>query len=1607
MKWLFLQLNKKVLKKAAKIFLAVLLSLLALLCLTIAFIQTESGQNWLARKATARLSKELQSRISIKHVRFSLFDKMNMEGVLVEDRKRDTLLYAGLVQVNITDWFFLKDKAELEYIGLKDAVIKFQRTDSTWNYKYIEDYFGSGSSTGKKESGIDFNLKKVVLDNVAFTSKDGWVGNDMYVKLKGLNLSANDISLTRKIIDATEITLISPYFHQFSYTGNRPVKPKTISPKNISDPGLLWNPQNWNVQIAKVSITNGTYRTDKDGRLTSTKSFFDDRHINFSGINGTILSARFVRDTFSAKADLTTKERSGLIVQNLRTNLRFHPQLMEFADLYLKTNRSVLTNYFSMRFDNTSALTDFIHAVKLDARFDNTSLASDDIAFFAPQIKDWNRVFQLNGQVKGTIDALQGKGVNFRSGNTALKGAFSIDGLPDINTAYINVDAADLVTNYADAATFIPAIRYVKMPNLRKLGAIRFRGTYTGFINDFVTFGTLQTSLGSLRTDLNMKLPKGGEPVYSGSISTNSFQLGQFFNNPQLGVVDFTGNIKGKSFTWNRLDLTVNGNIRRIQYGDYTYRNITAKGRLNNKSFDGDFAIKDPNADATLSGLITFGGPQPTFKVVAYIAKANLKALQLTKEELSVSGRFNLDFRGSSFADFLGTANIDNVTVLQDGKRLALDSLVVSSDYAGGIRTFRARSNEFDASVKGQFDLQSLPDAFTLFLNRYYPAYIRPPRRAIPNQAFTFDITTGMVEDYVKLIDRRLSGFNNSHITGSLNVASNSLVLDADVPQAGFQQYQFSDVKLKGDGNLDRLVINGSVNNAIVSDSVYFPQTSFTIQAKNDVSDITINTTANQAINQANLSAQVRTFTDGVSILFNPSTFVLNGKTWNIDQGGELDFRQNSVPSGSVVLREANQEIRLSTRPSEIGNWNDLHIALQSLNLGDIAPFLTKKERIEGLVNGEVLIEDPQNRFRVTADLLTEQLRFNGDSLGQVKLAGSYDKLTGMIRATGNNLDPEHRIKFGVSMNLKDSTNASRDVVTIEAFNYPVKYLENFIGNLFSDLQGFVTGNLAITLDGKRSFIGKARLRDAGLKVNFTQVFYKIDDTELNLLEDRIDFGAMKLRDKDGNTATVRGNIYHNAFQDMEFDIEAEVDGTPMELLNTTYNDNQTFYGKASGTGSFILSGPQNAMNMFIEARPSTTDSSYITLPPSRTRESGTANFMVERKYGTEMTEQDYATTATSIDYVVNLTANPMVNMEVVLDELTGDVIKGRGSGNLIIESGTNKPLNIRGRYEIEEGSYLFTFQSFFKKPFVLRKGANNFIEWTGDPYDARIQFDAVYTAKDVSFAPLINALAISNTRLERERGDVNVVAMLTGELFRPNFSFRLDFPTNSPVYTDPSFSYGLQQIEKNTNEINKQVTYLIVFNSFAPYESGQQSSYLNEFAYSTISGLLFGYVNNKLNQLLNKIFRSDKLTFNFSGSLYNANLLDRSSKGFRINQGTVNASISAPLINERVQITFGSTFDVPISNGTDLQQTIQVFPDVSIDWLINPSGSIRATFFYSQTPDLLVSSSTSSTIRNQRAGAKLSYRKEFNSFSDLFRRKKKPLADSTTVTPIAPAGTK
>lgn len=147
-------------------------------------IQSSSVQTWLVNKIGASLSQKLNTKLSIQKVDIKFLNQLVLKGVLVEDRKKDTLLFADELKANVTDWFIFKNKVEVKNVQLCDAVINLNRSDSIWNYQFLVDFFSTGKSkkTDKKDLAID--VDEIHLCNIRIYKTDKWVGQDMLLSVK-------------------------------------------------------------------------------------------------------------------------------------------------------------------------------------------------------------------------------------------------------------------------------------------------------------------------------------------------------------------------------------------------------------------------------------------------------------------------------------------------------------------------------------------------------------------------------------------------------------------------------------------------------------------------------------------------------------------------------------------------------------------------------------------------------------------------------------------------------------------------------------------------------------------------------------------------------------------------------------------------------------------------------------------------------------------------------------------------------------------------------------------------------------------------------------------------------------------------------------------------------------------------------------------------------------------------------------------------------------------------------------------------------------------------------------------------------------------------------
>jgi len=1535
----------------------------------------------MAQYAANKLSKEWKTKVKVRNVSFTLLNHVNLEGLYIEDRKQDTLFTAGQVQLNITDWFFLKDSIDIKYVGLKDARIYLQRTtDSIWNYQFIADYFAGDPNKPKAKKtpadttgkGITLNLRNIDLQNLVLEQRDKFRGKTTVLGIGNFDFTANKIDLENSIYDLDYVTLAKLNYAEFRYKGLWSYDDSVAYRRRLDalppGGGFPENPGNIELHIGTLNLTDGSVEFKSRNASPSVQGEFNTDDIAINSMTGIFRNIRWNQDTFRANIDMVAKSREGLPINKLKTDFTMHPKLMELKNLDLQLNESRLTDYFSMQYGSMDDFDDFENKVTMTGNFENAVVSIKDVAFFAPALKSTKQKVSLTGYVTGPLKDLEAKKFKLQTNGTNVQGSLRLTGLPYTEKLYIDFTTPGSVFQLSDVAVWAPALLDFG-PGLKQgLATTKFKGSFTGLADNFKLKGDIGTSQGILATDLKMNLANN---IYDGKVSTTNLNLGNLLGVKDLGKLTFDGNITGKGFDATTAKMLFEGHVKSAFYNNYTYQDVKAKGTLEKSILNAHLEMNDSNLTGVIDATLDIKAKKQSYIGTGNLTKANFKALNFTDKDLKFSGAFDVNFSGRSIDDFLGYAKIHDAHVSNGDVPFQLDSLNIYSNInEDGKKELEIQTNQVDASIVGKFNIADLPNSFQYFLSNYYPTIIAKPKRAVKNQDFIFAVNTKEIEGFLKLIDQKIEGLSNSSIIGTINTNDNQLLLNASIPYFKYDNFLLDSANIQGNGSLTRLDLLGSVSAFRFSDSLSFYNAQMSISTENNLSQIKITTSSEGQIGEAKIDAVVTAEEDGVKLKFNPSDFVLNNKKWTISQDGELIYKNNKqLIANNIILKNDDQEIGLYTLPNEEHPTNDIHIYTKKLNIGDLLPYVLKDPRLEGTATGKFTIVDPMGQPRVFIDSLTmNEFRLNGDSIGVVNASGSLITATGKGRFTLESPNKAYDFKSTIDINLKDST-GNQIVAPIVFKHTRINILNNYLNTIFDDIDGYASGTL--TLKGKFSqpeMIGDIRMDSARIKVAFTKVTYYIDSGVIQMRPGYMGFDKMKLRDRFNNYGVLDGGFKHHFFNDMSFDLKVNSDR--MELLNTTFRDNPAYYGTAIGKGSFDLQGPANNLNIKIGAEP--TDSSHVAITSSTSRESDQADYIVVKKYGTEQVAPKTAEQNLLVD--VDLKVNNKAQIDVVLDAASGDMIKARGNGRIhIVLNNENMTLK-NSRFNIESGNYDYSFQSFIRKGFNLA-GENNYVVWQNDdPLDATLNIDAIYTAKNVRFSDLNgsdNKLGLNKTTAAY-KGDINVVAKLRGSLNKPRIEFLLDFPSGSTLKNDPSADIAIQRINNNPDqsELLKQVTYLIVFNQFAPYgESKGARNPTTDLAVNTMSELLSREMGKILSNVLYQITGDRSWQVDFSTSFYSsADVLTGNVSSTTIDRTNVNLKISGNLFNPNIIFRFGSDFDISLRNTS--VNSFQFLPDFRVEFILNASKKLRAILFKKDNLEL--------GLRQNRIGGSISYRQDF-----------------------------
>jgi hypothetical protein len=275
-------------------------------------------------------------------------------------------------------------------------------------------------------------------------------------------------------------------------------------------------------------------------------------------------------------------------------------------------------------------------------------------------------------------------------GSSMVAGSLEMDGLPVIRETFINARLKPSRVYMRDLGFLFPE---AFTRNLGPLNQVQLKGNFLGYINDFVADSEMITPFGLVQSDINYKIEETNlrQSAYNGQLKLTNFEIGRFVGDTvNFQKVTLAGRIKGKGFTKESADFTLVGEIPSIGVRGYNYSNIHSNAHFANQYFQGDVTIDDPNLQIAVNGSIDLRPGKDLININARLDTMLLHKLHLSKEEIFLQSKLDIDSRGLSLDSIVGTAHFTNTLIQFRDESIKLDSIRIVEAHPFSRRRSRA-----------------------------------------------------------------------------------------------------------------------------------------------------------------------------------------------------------------------------------------------------------------------------------------------------------------------------------------------------------------------------------------------------------------------------------------------------------------------------------------------------------------------------------------------------------------------------------------------------------------------------------------------------------------------------------------------------------------------------------------------------------------------------------------------------------------------------------------------------------------------------------------------------------------------------------------------------
>lgn len=1337
------------------------------------------------------------------------------------------------------------------------------------------------------------------------------------------------------------------------------------------------------------------FSTAKPGKL-------DTGHIMASGINANISLKHISKNDLALRVrSLSFKERSGLALTGLTLKLHATRTRADIADFDLRLPHSHISQHaLTATYDARNGMKDIGKTLSLRGNIDDATIDTRDLQALLPLKEIPALALHIAGAYDVTPDwiKLEKVSITDKAHHLSLSAGMTIHRSGGkMKSLSANVDKLNFGEGLAPqiVSTFTADSSVVNM--LSRMGETEASANIHYTPNERAWGNAkIKTQAGTIDANTTWQ---AADRLISTRFSVNEARPAYLVANQNLPtLVSAKGNVAltltGKKPTGGSGALE----ISKLQWRGSELSGINLSGNYKPGKITALLKSTDPMATLQADSEIRLQGKNILgLKIktdISHIEPATLFPNKLYGQA-SFSGNLAADITQSTAKGALpcGTVTVRNFSMNNSPRgNYYLDKLDLSVTKQDGGQQLMLTSDFADASISGYLSTETIIAAASQMARRSLPGLWRGKEvgkqaTAQSNSTWNIKASVKRTDFFEKMLDVDISLESPLIVGGVIDGGSGrtSLTASTDGLSISGQQFGVTSIYLNGkntqyqcllktqrkikEKNFDLVADLHTRDSSLVSKIVWKSHTLPSYEGRFEST-----TRFDVARHNANSKSTA------LAMKIHPTQFVLADSVWNISSGTlALEGRELTIENLSIC--HANQSLTASGHIAP--NKNDSIVA--TLKDIDVEYILSMVDfhavEFGGRATGTALFTQKGGYPEVNAVLRIPDFTFNKGIMGEADIIGSWSKDDNRIRLDANMKLPRVGGEYAGTKVIGYVDLAQKGLsLNMEAKHTNLQFLRRYVDGIFDHFDGDATGKVKLYGPFKQlEFEGRVDAK-ARARIVSTGVYYNVYDGYVEFAPGLFAFHDFKVTDDHNGTGNVSGNMRHTHLKKLNYDFSL----TANHLL--CYDQPQTpdmpFFSTTTGTGSMRLSGQPGLFTADISLQPeapttltyvmgsdsplSTNDAMVRFHSVSDEQNEGTiGNGSLNVEETVADVSQSESTTDVWLNFLIN--ATPAAQVKIVTDPRAGDAITAYGDGTIRATWHNKGSFEMYGTYTLSRGTYKLSLQDVIRKDLTLEPGST--LTFSGNPLEADLGLKAKYTVNGASLSDLNYSAGFSQKTVK-----VDCILNIGGKAKNPQVDFDLDLQGISE-----DEKQMVRQLIATDEDMNRQVIYLLGIGRFytANTESSSSTVSTQQQSSAAMRSLLSTTLTSQLNSAISSVLGSD------SHWSFGTNV---ATGTYGWNDMEVDGLLQGRLLNDRLLINgnFGYR-DRPT-------YTSNFVGDFDIRYLLTPRGSVSLRA-YSETNDRYF---TKSSLTTQGIG--LTLKRDFNTFGDLFRwRKKKAGSEEVT----------